>query len=106
MNTLVQLYRKSEEFLGNLPRIPLLLIAVYFMRNPFVAGHFVELEWYFKWPAEFLVLLLLAFAVSAGLRLAMSHGNESPADQSLARAAAKPAPSPEEAKAGETKPGA
>jgi hypothetical protein len=86
MNTLLQLYRKVEELLGNLPRVLLLLMAVYFMRNPFVNSRVVELSWYFKWPAEFVVLLFLALAASALLRLARSHGNESPADQALARA--------------------
>lgn len=88
MNAVVQMYRKAEEFMGNLPRTLLLLLAVYFMRNPFIAGHFVELEWYYKWPAEFVVMLFLALALSALLRLARSHGNESPADQGLAKASA------------------
>jgi hypothetical protein len=80
MNAVIRVYRMVEQFLGNLPRTLMLFLAVYCMRNPLM-GHFQELYWPLKCPVEFLLLLLLALALSSALRLVMSHGNESPADQ-------------------------
>lgn len=82
-------WRITENFLGNLPRVVLLALAVVFMRNPIV-GRYSDMGWYLRLPLEFVLLLLVTLAVAAALRVAVNHGNEGPDDEKPAPSEGKP----------------
>ena len=68
-----------EDLLSKLPRLVLLLLAVVVLRNPLADGAFSSWGWYFKMPIEFLLLLFVALAFGAAVRVGSGYGDEGPA---------------------------
>jgi hypothetical protein len=68
-----------EDLLSKLPRLVLLMLAVLVLRNPMADGAFSLWGWYFKMPIEFLLLLFVALAFGAALRVGSGYGDEGPA---------------------------
>jgi hypothetical protein len=68
-----------EDLLSRLPRVVLLLLAVLVLRNPMADGAYSLWAWYFKMPVEFLLLLFVALAFGAAVRVGSGYGDEGPA---------------------------
>jgi hypothetical protein len=68
-----------EDLLSRLPRLVLLMLAVLVLRNPLADGAFSLWGWYFKLPIEFLLLLFVALAFGAAVRVGSGYGDEGPA---------------------------
>jgi|GEM_PF-4437688 len=67
---------ETEDLLNQLPRIVLLALAVFILRNPIVGGLFMSWAWYFKMPCEFVVVVSAALALCAGIRVAAGHRDD------------------------------
>jgi hypothetical protein len=65
-----------ENFLSGLPRLVLLALAVFLLREPHVQGPLADLGWYFRWPLELLLVVLGAMTLAAFLRLVLRHGED------------------------------
>ncbi len=68
-----------EDLLSRLPRVVLLLLAVLVLRNPLADGSYSLWPWYCKMPVEFLLLLFVALAFGAAVRVGSGYGDEGPA---------------------------
>jgi hypothetical protein len=68
-----------EDLLSGLPRVVLLVLAVVVLRNPMADGTFSSWGWYFKMPIELLLLLFVALAFGAAVRVGSGYGDERPA---------------------------
>ncbi|MGH7441404.1 MAG: hypothetical protein ACREKE_01895 [bacterium] len=69
----MKVFAAIEDLLAYLPRTVLLVLAVFVMRNPFAEGSLHRFGWYVRLPLEFVLLLFLALALAAALRLIRDH---------------------------------